>query len=69
MRIGDLVMVSPHISINSVVLTKECPGVVASKAKNFQGCLGFYDVVLINGAKIYTGTNNLKKVVDNRKLV
>ena len=46
MKIGDLVLVSPHTSVNAVRVTEEQPGVVISGVKNFQGCLGFYEVLL-----------------------
>lgn len=70
MNIGDIVKVQPHTSIQSGPLdsykvTGERYGIVLTDAKNFKGCLGFYDVVLDCGEIIFTGSNNLKKVVDN----
>ena len=67
MKVGDLVLVSPHISVNAVRVTEEQPGVVISGAKNFQGCLGFYDVLLRNDVRIFSGTARLTLIEKNKK--
>ena len=67
MKIGDLVLVSPHISVNAVRVTEEQPGVVVSNAKNFQGCLGFYEVLLRNDVRIFSGSARLTLIGKNKK--
>ena len=67
MKIGDLVLVSPHTSVNAVEVTEEQPGVVVSNAKNFQGCLGFYDVLLRNDVRIFSGSARLTLIEKKQK--
>ena len=69
MKIGDLVLVSPHTSVNAVRVTEEQPGVVISGAKNFQGCLGFYDVLLRNDVRIFSGSARLTLVEKTKKVL
>lgn len=67
MKIGDLVLVNPHTSVNAVRVTEEQPGVVVSNAKNFQGCLGFYEVLLRNDVRIFSGSARLTLIGKNKK--
>ena len=69
MKVGDLVLVSPHISANAVRVTEEQPGVVVSNAKSFQGCLGFYDVLLRNDVRIFSGSARLTLIEKTKKVL
>ena len=66
LKVGDLVLVRPHLTANAVNVVVTDVGLVVSNAEPLPCGSGFYDVLLSNSVRVVTTYANLEVISGNR---